>query len=360
MPWRQIAGPVSSVYAGGAGVIAGDPNGVLFQFDGTNWLEVGAPYDAVYIADDYIFMLSSPFSASLKPIMTLDPTTHQLTAFQPPASAYWMCVGDGYYYTTLSDVPGQMGDIYTYQLSLSTGATWTQIGGPAWQFVVGGANLYAISTDGQAVLTFSGEGQWIGIGGPPSGAIFAGNAGLVSRGLDSNTYLFNNNGWTNIGRVVPSYTAVNENSIFQSAVDGSGVFQFTGFPGIWSKIGNSFLNVFGYPSKRPSFINYPCVFGLSNPDSNLWLWELKASISCVYDNVVNLMFISGNGFTVGGMVEIYSYEPGQADPNYQPFFLTSLVSSNGTFSWDGPYNIDLGLYFYAIDVATGDVASGVA
>jgi hypothetical protein len=357
MPWRQIGGPAGWVLAGGSAVIADNPqSGDLYRFTGSDWVPIG-PLAHPFIADDVVLKLLLDGTQ----IQKLDESNNEWTPFGPAAA--WMHIGPQYTY-----IDPTTKNIYEYQENFSSGTAWVQIGGPGNDFVFAGPSLYGLSPDKSGVWSYSGEGQaWSQVGGPAT-SIYGGGYGLVARGTDQNSqYYFDSDKWIFIGQPgVGATIAVNDVSVFALPPGNQEVLQFTGVPGNWSKIGGPAANIVGYPSARPSFMEYPCLFALSPADYSVYVWELKASIRVSIETLglgsEQTLVLTGIGFSEGGEVQLFSYD--STSNQGQVLRFSGIAGGEGVINWQDDYTNSLGIklwtggnYFYAIDVATGDVAS---
>ncbi|MFF3129841.1 tectonin domain-containing protein [Streptomyces sp. NPDC057908] len=156
--WTKIGGPAKSIYAGGTGLFATNPDtGALYKYSGKRdkWTRIGGPGAAFAVGEDHVYGIA------------------------PDRTAVYEWTGKG------------------------TG--WTRIGGPAKGLYAGGAGLFATAPGSGNIHKYNGApDEWTEIGGP--GATFAvSDTQLYGLSPDLTTaYRWNGTtgtgvGWTRIG-----------------------------------------------------------------------------------------------------------------------------------------------------------------
>jgi hypothetical protein len=197
MSWTQIGGPVREISAGGAGLFATDGNDNMIQFSGTpnQWNDLFGTFD--------FFPGFSMISAGDGDLLALSLHADQVWRF---AGGAWT-IADGNAAAAYSggfDVDVDYDGNYR-QRNVFTGS-WSVIGGPADQIVVGGNSIAQLSLDHSDVLVFYPNafgGRWVNTL-QAAGELYPGPAdSFAARELTSTgnitAYLSQSNVWNSLG-----------------------------------------------------------------------------------------------------------------------------------------------------------------
>ncbi len=140
------------------------------------------------------------------------------------------------------------GDVYAFG---GTGTSfWQRIGGPGKRFAVGGmGSLYGLTTDGAAVMQYiASAGGWTKVGGAAGtiyGAVNHAGRGLYATNPSSGAlYAYDGTSWTQISDAAKQFAFGSDGRVYRLAADGSGVYQYSGIPGQWTKIGGPATAIF--------------------------------------------------------------------------------------------------------------------
>ncbi|MBN1323180.1 MAG: hypothetical protein JW986_04160 [Methanotrichaceae archaeon] len=151
------------------------------------------------------------------------------------------------------------GDIYIYRQSAER---WDRIGGPGRDFVAAGGRLYGLAPDGNSIFAYSGTGDsWNQIGDASDGII--GGAKLYSidpQSKDIYEYL-GPNSWRKVGGPGSMFLSIgggygvgmygqppdviSSAKLYGIAPDGQEVWEYSGVPEQWSKIGGAASMLYG-------------------------------------------------------------------------------------------------------------------
>ena len=153
--WTKIGGAAATIYAGGAGLVATVPgSGNVMRYAGSpgNWQHIGGASGTVGVTGTQFFAETPTQSA----IMRYNGAPHSWTQVGN-AGRIQHAGGYGLLATTPTT-----GEAMLYRPS--TG--WVRIGGPGRQFVVTDDTVYALTTDGSAVMRYNGSpNSWTKVGG---------------------------------------------------------------------------------------------------------------------------------------------------------------------------------------------------
>lgn len=246
--WTQIWGPVGDVVVGYNTIefyeqlyATQRSTGDIYAFGGTgmdSWTRVGGPGKQFAVGGmGSLYGLNTDGGAVMQYIASAGGWVKVWGA----AGAIYGAVhhaGRGLYATSTGT-----GALYSYD-----GATWTQISGPAKQFAFGSeGRVYRLAMDGSGVFRYDGTpGQWTQIGGPAA-ALFAAETSLYATDPnvgDLHEYNSTSSSWTTIGGPGKTFAVGDDDHLYGLAVDGSAVFQYTGYPLRWLRIGGAAAGIY--------------------------------------------------------------------------------------------------------------------
>ncbi len=172
-------------------------------------------------------------------------------ALSPDRSAVWQYDGTGASWTQIGGPAGEIygggyglvatnpstGDLWRY---LGTPQEWELIGSPGATFVVTGDTVVGLSPDRSAVWQYDGTGtSWTQIGGP-AGEIYGGGYGLVATNPSTGDlwrYLGTPLEWELIGSPGADFVVTGDTVVGLSP-DRSAVWQYDGTGTSWTQIGS--------------------------------------------------------------------------------------------------------------------------
>ncbi len=170
MAWQNIGGPgggaAQRIFPGNSTAVYGtDSEGNIWQYDGTGstWTLIGGP--------------GSTFAADGGTIYGLTPNKGGVWRYTGTPLA-WDLVHDAAenLYSSINEGVGLYaegpngGDIFAWSPAPQPAGTWTSIGGPGNQWVVGATGMYGLTSNNQSVFQYTGvPGEWIKIGAPTKG-----------------------------------------------------------------------------------------------------------------------------------------------------------------------------------------------
>ena len=176
----------------------------------------------------------------------------------PGGQAVWQYDGTGASWTQVGGPAGEIfgggyglvatnpstGDLWRY---LGIPQEWELIGTPGASFAVTGDTVFGLSTDRQAVWQYDGTGaSWTQVGGP-AGEIFGGGYGLVATNPSTGDlwrYLGIPQEWELIGTPGASF-AVTGDTVFGLSTDRQAVWQYDGTGASWTQVGGPAGEIFG-------------------------------------------------------------------------------------------------------------------
>jgi hypothetical protein len=154
--WTQIGGPAKSIHAGAAGLVATTPaSGEVMRYGGApgNWQQIGGPSGEIAVSGGAIYAETPSQSA----IMRYNGSPHSWTQIGGPGSIQY---AGGYGLLAINPTTSS-----AMLYRQSTG--WVHIGGPGKQFVVTDDTVFALTSDGNAVMRYNGTpDSWTQVGGP--------------------------------------------------------------------------------------------------------------------------------------------------------------------------------------------------
>ena len=179
-------------------------------------------------------------------------------ALSPDRSAVWQYDGTGASWTQIGGPAGEIygggyglvatnpstGDLWRY---LGTPQEWELIGSPGATFVVTGNTVVGLSPDRSAVWQYDGTGtSWTQIGGP-AGEIYGGGYGLVATNPSTGDlwrYLGTPQEWELIGSPGATFV-VTGNTVVGLSPGGQAIWQYDGTGTSWTQIGGPAGEIYG-------------------------------------------------------------------------------------------------------------------
>ncbi|MFJ6015172.1 tectonin domain-containing protein, partial [Streptomyces sp. NPDC092952] len=157
--WTKIGGPAKSIYAGGAGLFATNPDsGDLYKYSGKRdkWTRIGGPGATFAVGEDRVYGIAPDRTA----VYEWTGKSDKWTRIGGPAKSLY-AGGAGLFATA----PGT-GNIHKYN---GAPDDWTAIGGPGATFAVSDTQLYGLSPDLTTAYRWNGATGtsvgWTRIGG---------------------------------------------------------------------------------------------------------------------------------------------------------------------------------------------------
>jgi len=156
LSWTQIGGPAQAIYGGGAGLLATTPGaGNLMRYGDApgNWQHIGGPGGTFGVTNTHFYGETPTQSA----IMRYNGAPHSWAQIGGPGRIQY---AGGYGLLAINPTSSAA-------MLYREGTGWVRIGGPGRQFVVTDDTVFALTSDGNAVMRYNGTpDSWTQVGGP--------------------------------------------------------------------------------------------------------------------------------------------------------------------------------------------------
>ncbi|WP_405681547.1 hypothetical protein OG239_44350 (plasmid) [Streptomyces sp. NBC_00868] len=229
--WTRVRGTTGRIYTSGSTLYATDlGNGDIHQYDRARktWTRIGGPGAEFAATNGRLYGISPDRSA----VYEYTGKAGRWIRIGGPADRIYAAGG------TLYATGPRGGSIHQYD---GTKKTWTVIGGPGAEFAVAGDRLYGISPDHQGLYEYTGKaGTWTKVRGATGHIYTKGSTLYATDGAGAaaiHQYDRSRKTWTAIGGPGADFAATRDR-LYGASPDHSGVWEYTGRPGVWIRIGS--------------------------------------------------------------------------------------------------------------------------
>ncbi|MGW6941589.1 hypothetical protein ACWGF3_21685 [Streptomyces xanthophaeus] len=231
--WTKVRSHATGrIHTSGTTLYATDPGtghgtGDVHQYDRARrtWTRIGGPGAEFAATNARLYGLSPDRSAVYE--YTGKPGTWIRVG--GPADRLYTSAG------TLYATGPHGGNLHQYDRARNT---WTVIGGPGAEFAVAGGRLYGVSPDHRGLYAYTGTpGSWTRIRGATGHLHTDGSTLYATDGAGAiNQYDRSRGTWTAIGGPGADFAATRDR-LYGASPDHSGVYAYTGTPGVWVRVG---------------------------------------------------------------------------------------------------------------------------